>query len=309
MKKSQTSYRGAEALTFTTKALELVVTTGVGPRVVSLRSLAGKAQKSAQNIFLQFPEDEPRAHGLLHFRGGHRLWHSPEQIPRTYQPDDEPLAVKPLPKGVALVQPTEEKTGIRKGMKIEVFGESTIKVTHGLVNHNAWAIETAPWALTMFRAGGYAALPLLPKGDHARGDLLPNYSLVPWTYTDFSHPCWDMHRDYIGLDVTKCRVPQKLGITNYPGWSAYWLDGVTFVKYASVLPDTAYPDMGCPFELFSNGKMIELETLGAYGKVEPESSVTHIEYWTLFDGLDKPATDKAFAALQAAVDKWLAKLK
>ena len=305
MKQSKTDYRGGEALVFTTKTLELTVTTSVGPRVVSLRPLTGKAQ----NLFLQFPDNEQRAQGLMYLRGGHRLWHSPEQIPRTYQPDDDPLAIKPLPKGIALAQPTEPKTGIQKAMKIEFHGENTIKVTHALTNHNPWAVELAPWALTMLRAGGYGVIPLLPKGDHAGGDLLPNYSLVPWTYTDLSLPCWDMHRDYLAINVPKCPAPQKLGITNYPGWSAYWLDGVSFVKYSPVNTGATYPDFGSAFEVFSNGKMIEFETLGALTKLEPETSAQHTEHWTLLTGLEKPSTDKAFAALKTEVEKWIKTLK
>jgi hypothetical protein len=129
MKLSKTDYRGGAALVLATRALELVVTTSVGPRVVSLRSTAGRAG----NVFLQFPDDEQRYHGY-YLRGGHRLWHSPEHIVRTYQPDDEPLEVKLLPKGVALTQPVEAKTGLQKTMRLEVRGAHTVKVTHTLTN-------------------------------------------------------------------------------------------------------------------------------------------------------------------------------
>src|SRR3954471_51765 len=154
MKPSKTDYRGGEALTLASPGLELTVTTAVGPRVVALRSKAGKAG----NIFLEMPANEKRAHGFL-FRGGHRLWHSPEDIVRTYQPDDEPLAVKTLPSGVALTQPVEKKTGIEKAMRLELVGERTVKVTHTLTNRGLWAVECAAWALTMFRPGGYGVLP------------------------------------------------------------------------------------------------------------------------------------------------------
>jgi len=301
MKHSKTEYRGGEAVALSTKALELVVTTAVGPRVVSLRSLAGK---KAGNLFLRLPDDEQRYHGY-YLRGGHRLWHSPEHIVRTYQPDDDPLAVKPLKNGVALAQSVEDKTGLQKAMKLEVLGERTVKVTHALTNHGLWTVETAAWALTMLRGGGYGVLPLPPKGSHAGGDLLPSYSLVPWTYTDLSLPVWDLHRDFVGIDVRKAKEAQKLGITNYPGWSAYWVDGVTFVKYAPVVWGAAYPDFGCAFETFTNGEMIEFETLSPLVKLEPGKSVTHTEHWAVLDGLEKPSTDAAFAALAAAVGKWL----
>ena len=305
MKHSKTDYRGGEAVVLSTQAFSLTVTTAVGPRVVTLTSTAGS---KAGNLFLQFPDDEKRYHGY-YLRGGHRLWHSPEDIVRTYQPDDSPLAVKPLKNGIALAQPTEDKTGLQKAMKIEVQGERTVKVTHALTNHGLWTVETAAWALTMLRGGGYATLPLLPKGNHADGDLLPSYSYVPWTYTDLSLPVWNMHRDFIGIDVPKAKAAQKFGITNYPGWSAYWVEGVTFVKYSPVIKGATYPDFGCPFEVFTNGEMIELETLSPLVKLAPGESVSHVEHWGVFDGLKKPSTDAAFVELADTVGKWIKTLK
>jgi hypothetical protein len=304
MKQSKTDYRGGEALVFATRALELIVTTAVGPRIVSLRSLGAKGGK---NLFLQFPAEEQR-YNCYYLRGGHRLWHSPEHIVRTYQPDDSPLATKPLSRGVALTQPTEEKTGLQKGMKIELLGERTVRVTHSLTNHGAWSAECAAWALTMLRSGGYGVLPLLPKGSHSGGDLLPKYTLVPWTYTDLSKPVWDLHSDFIGIDVAKAAEAHKLGITQYPGWSAYWLDGVTFVKHAAVVPGVPYSDLGCAFEVFTNGNMIEFETLSPLVRLQPGDTVTHVEHWTLFDGLAKPSSDAAFGKLKSSVESWMKKL-
>jgi len=303
MKRSKTEAGGVAALTLSTSALALSVTTGCGPRVTAFGSAAGKAG----NLFLEFPPGAPRAHGY-NLLGGHRLWHSPEDIVRTYQPDDTPPALKTLANGVVLTQPTEEKTGLQKKLGLELLGTRTVKVTHALTNRGLWAVECAPWALTMLRGGGYGVLPLPPKGNHAAGDLLPTYSLVPWSYTDLSLPVWLPHRDYIGIDVAKAPAAQKLGITNYPGWSAYWLEGTTFVKYAAVLPAVKYPDFGCCFETFTDGTMIEFETLGALTSLAPGKTATHVEYWTVLDGLDKPDTDAAYAKLATAVSRWIAKL-
>ncbi|MEO6873536.1 MAG: hypothetical protein ABI222_01815 [Opitutaceae bacterium] len=305
MKSSKTDYRGGGALKLATGALELVVTTDVGPRVTSLRSLKG----TAGNLFLEMPANEERFHGF-YLRGGHRLWHAPEDIVRSYQPDDVPLAVKMLPKGVGLTAPTETTTGLQKGLKVEMLGERTVKVTHTMTNRGLWPVDCAPWALTMFRAGGYAVLPLHPKGDHARGDLLPTYALVPWTFTDLSLPVWQPRRDFIGVDVARAKQAQKLGITNYPGWSAYWLKGTTFVKYSPVIAGANYPDLGSCFEVFTNGAMIELETLGPLAKLAPGKTATHVEYWGVFDDLPRPSTDEAFSkSLAPAVKAWQSKLR
>ena len=305
MKHSKTEYRGGDAIKLSTRAIELVLPTAVGPRVSSLRSLTGRAG----NLFLEFPADEQRYHGF-YLRGGHRLWHAPEDIVRTYQPDDEPLEVKRLPNGVALRQPVERLTGLQKGIRVEVLGERTVKVTHTLTNRGLWPVECAAWALTMLRPGGYGVLPLLPKGDHARGDLLPTYALVPWTFTDLSLPVWQLRRDFIGIEVARAKQAQKLGITNYPGWSAYWVKGTTLVKFSPVMAGASYPDLGSCFEVFTNGAMIELETLGPLVKLAPGRTSTHVEFWGVLDGLPKPDTDAAFAkSLAPAVKAWQAKLK
>ncbi len=302
MKLSKIDIRGAEGLRLESGALALEVTTGVGPRITSFASKKGKAG----NLFWEIKDsEEPGFDNGFKLRGGHRLWHAPEAYPRTYAPDNEPVALKPVKNGVALAQPVEPSTGIQKAVKIEFLGERTVRVTHALTNLGTWPVETAPWALTMFRTGGYGVIPLLPKGDHAKGDFLPTYTIVPWSYTDLSEDVWDLHRDYIGVDVPAADRPHKLGLTNYPGWSAYHIDGATFVKHAKVVTGANYPDMGCAFETFTNGKMIELETLAPYVKLEAGKSVQHVEHWTIFDGLKEPATDGAFAALKAKVDAWI----
>jgi hypothetical protein len=304
MKLSKIDYRGGAALRLVTRGFELVVTTSVGPRVVEFRSNAGKAG----NLFFQFPKNEKRSNGML-LRGGHRLWHAPEDNVRTYQPDDLPLEVKPLRNGVTLTQPTEEETGLQKTMTIEAIGERTVKLTHAITNRGMWAVECAPWALTMLRGGGYGVLPLPPKGSHAKGDLLPSYALVPWTYTDLALPVWEPHRGFLGIDTTRAKTEQKLGITNYPGWSAYWLEGTTFLKSAAVIRGARYPDLGCCWETFTNGKLIEFETLGPLVNLAPGKSAKHVEFWTVLDGLPKPGTDTAFAkSLAPAVKAWLGKL-
>jgi hypothetical protein len=305
MRITPTEFRGGAALTLATGALEVTVTTAVGPRVVAFRPAGGRRR----NVFLEFPANERRCHGL-YLRGGHRLWHAPEHIVRTYQPDDDPLTIRRLPRGVALTAPPEPLTGLQKGMAIELAGERTVVVTHTLANRGRRAVACAPWAVTMLRAGGYGVLPLLPKGSHERGDLLPEYALVPWSYTDLSLPFWDLHRDFIGLDVRRAKVAQKLGLTRYPGWSAYWLDGVTFVKFTKLVRGGVYPDHGSSFETFTNGAMLEFETLGPLGRLAPGKKFVHVEYWTLLPGLPRPDSDRAFhRSLAPAVKSWLARLK
>jgi len=80
------------------------------------------------------------------------------------------------------------------------------------------------------------------------------------------------------------------------------------VKHAAIVAGARYPDFGSAFEVFTNGNVIELETLGVLGPIPPGRSTTHVEHWTIIDGLAKPNTDAAFAKLTAAVKAWLGKL-
>ena len=50
MQPSKTEFRGAEALRLATRKIELIAPTGFGPRLLSLRSLAG-----GPNLLLEFP--------------------------------------------------------------------------------------------------------------------------------------------------------------------------------------------------------------------------------------------------------------
>lgn len=153
---------------------------------------------------------------------------------------------------------------------MEGIGDRTLRLTHRPENAGLWDVVCAPWALTMLRPGGYGVIPLLPKGDHAAGDLLPGYSIVPWAYTDLSLPCWDLHRDFTGLDSRRAPGPQKLGLTKYPAWCAYWLGGVMLMKHARVVAGATYPDFGCAVEACCSPGLVGLEILGPLGSLGRE---------------------------------------
>jgi hypothetical protein len=62
----------------------------------------------------------------------------------------------------------------------------------------------------------------------------------------------------------------------------YWVDGIFFVKRFDTSSDpTPYPDGGCNVESYCNDQFIELETLGPLTKLEPGSSVVHMETWEI----------------------------
>ena len=299
-----THYHGWNALTLNTGRVELVIPLDIGPRVISC-SLDG-----GPNLFATVKSELGQS-GEKDWviRGGHRLWHAPEVPPRNYQPDNRPISATTVAggKGVRLDQPVEEKTGIRKSFTLEAISETDFKITHRLTNENLWAVELSPWALTVMGRNSYTAIPLNPKIPHGQA-LLPDYALVPWSYTDLTDPVWDFHRDYIGVRVDRGTRPQKLGLTNFPGWAANWQKGGTFVKHWAVQAGATYADFGCSFETYVCDFKNELESLGPLRKVEPGATETLVEYWGLFAGLPKPDKDEVFAKkFRPVVEKWIKK--
>lgn len=299
-------YYGYNAYSLSNDKIELIIPRDVGPRVLFCGFKGGK------NLFHNVPDSLGNSgENEWILRGGHRLWHSPEHPVRTYELDNSPIEIKKLKDGNALEvsQGVENNSGLSKTMVLELVGDSTVKVTHILRNERCpWEVRCAPWALTVMEHGGYSTIPLPPKGEHPR-DLLPTYTLVPWSYTDLSTDLWDFHSDFIGMDTEPNVEPQKLGITNYPGWAAYWQEAGTFVKYAKVEQGAEYPDYGCVYETFCNDFMIELETLGKLQTLEPGDEAVHVEYWGLFEDLPRPSTDLAFNEnLRPTVDRWIAEL-
>ncbi|MCC5806522.1 MAG: hypothetical protein JJU00_09370 [Opitutales bacterium] len=294
-----TVFNGWDCVRLATEEAELVVPKNIGPRVVRC------GLKDGANLFAE-KKDEAGGRGEAHWciRGGHRLWHSPEDTKRTYALDNSPVDIEAAGNRLVIRQPVEADTGMRKEIRIEAVNARTFKVAHRISNEGLWPVEFSVWALSVMRHGGYAAIPLLPKESH-EGNLLPKYHMVPWTYTDFSEAAWQWHRDFIGIDVSKSRIPQKLGLSNYPGWSAYWQEAGTFVLAAAVESGARYPDFGCAFETFHCDWMIELETLSPLRKVAPGETAEHVEFWGVLGSIQKFDTDKAYTeSLVPAVEAW-----
>ncbi len=296
-------FHGWKALSLSTEQAELVIPTEVGPRVISC------ALKGEENMFAWLEEHlGGRDEKEFTVRGGHRLWHSPEHPTRTYEPDNSPVEVTALENGsgVALTQDIEANTGIQKQMAVEIINPTSFRITHRLTNHNLWPVELAPWALSIMRHDGYCVIPFPPKKPHSES-LLPSMSIVPWNYTDFSLPSWDFHRDFLGIDTQYAKGSQKVGLTLFPGWAAYWTPVGTFVKYYKVIPGATYPDLGSCFEAYTCDWMIEVESLGPLTKLAPQGGyVEHVEYWGLIKGLPKPDSDKIFTEkFRPVIENWL----
>jgi hypothetical protein len=80
--------------------------------------------------------------------------------------------------------------------------------------------------------------------------------------------------------------PFKIGYFNPHGWLAYYVDGILFRKTFSAQTDADYPDNRCNAEIYCGNQFVELESLGPLTKLNPGSSVTHLEKWEVENGYD-----------------------
>ena len=257
--------------------MELIVTTDVGPRVIRTGFIGG------QNLFKEAPEDMGKTGGdTWRGYGGHRLWHAPEAMPRTYFPDNGPVKYSWNGKTLKLVQAVETTTGMAKEIEITLApAENKVTLVHRITNKGLWDVELSPWCLTVMAPGGRAIFPQEPFRPHP-DYLLPARPVVLWHYTDMKDPRWIWGTQYIQLRQDPGRaIKQKVGLLNKQGWTAYYLKGDLFIKRFGFDPQGQYPDYGCNNEAFTNADMLEVETLGPLAKVAPEGSVEHTETWIL----------------------------
>jgi hypothetical protein len=268
-------------------AAELIITADVGPRIIRY-ALPGKP-----NMLREDAESLGR-HGDAEFRsyGGHRLWHAPESNPRTYMPDNNPVQVEQTAAGMRFIPPPEAKTGIQKEWTVQMAKDTPrVSVLHRLTNIGIWPVRLAPWAITVMAQGGVGILPLPPRGPHSE-NLTPASTMALWAYTDMTDPRWHWGGQFILLrqDATRPQ-PQKIGVSGFPGWAGYASSAGLFIKLFSQDPSLAYPDMNVSAELFTNDKILEVESLGPMTTLEPGESVDHHEEWRLFDAVPLPQSD------------------
>ncbi|MEP7134863.1 MAG: hypothetical protein ABI904_08020 [Chloroflexota bacterium] len=223
-------------------------------------------------------------YGDYHFRGGHRLWHAPEAMPRTYIPDTA-LTITELHNSLILETQTEPGTGIRKRIEIRLAHDKpSLTLTHSLTNNGLWTVELAPWAITQFRLGGTVILPM-PVGNTDPAGLLHNRQLSIWPYTRMHDPRVRWGDEFILFKADALLPPFKIGYFNPHGWLAYWIDGTLFRKTFEAHAKSTYPDNNCNAEMYCNHLFVELESLAPLGSLKPGDSFQHVETWDVFDGL------------------------
>ncbi|CUH95535.1 hypothetical protein P22_1606 [Propionispora sp. 2/2-37] len=275
--------------------IEFVATVNCGPRIIRF-GFAGKHNEFCEQ------EGSISTYGGQRWqvRGGHRLWHSPEQMPRTYIADNDPLTCQSLADGFIFTQPVEPWVQIQKEMEVRLTESNQLTIVHRLVNQNAWPVELAVWGLTVMAPGG---MEIIPQPAHDTG-LLANRRLALWPYTKMNDPrvCWGER--YITVRQNPAmKAAFKFGIDNQDGWAAYFNRGHLFVKQYCHHEKAQYPDFGVSYETYTNDAMLEMETLSPLTLLQPEAMLEHKEIWSLFESVE--LEDHGESGLDALVRRYI----
>ena len=257
----------------------------------SLR-IIGLTPKGKTNLLadLSAQPPVPTPYGNFYFHGGHRLWHAPESMPRTYAPDTGPLDITDLEFGVSLKAQTEPGSGIQKQIDIQLDTDTpSVTLTHTMINNGAWTVELAPWAITQFRLGGTVILPLSTEKIDPAG-LLSNRHFSFWPYAKLSDARLLLRDEYTFIKADPA-PPFKIGTFNPHGWLAYWVEGVLFKKSFGAHTNANYPDHNCNTEIYCNEDFVELESLAPFVQLAPGESVKHIEKWEVSTSLPAMLAD------------------
>jgi len=273
--------------------VEVIVTTDIGPRIIRY-GLVGSS-----NILGEVPDMKvPTELGDWKPWGGHRLWTAPEAMPRSYCPDNSPVKFEIEDAStIHLTQLPEPKTGIQKEMIVTLADTgAAVKIRHKLTNRNVWAVDLAPWALTIMHGSGTTILPQEPYRDH-NDYLAPARPLVLWHYTNLSDSRWSIGPKFIRLKTdASLQGPQKIGIANKQGWAAYAMQRTVFIKRFSFQEGTTYPDYGSNNETYTAADFMEIETLAPMNHLEPNQTAEHDEQWFLFEDVNLGSDEKSIEA-------------
>jgi hypothetical protein len=293
-------------LKLSNSSAEVIVTVGVGPRIISYRPAEGRS------VFKLVSDQAGKSNEAdWKIRGGHRLWTAPEDFGKDNSlcyaldnsevqhaiEDDFTVRVSNLIDGPAK---------IRREMIIEL-AEASPKVTieHRIAHEGGDPLELAPWGLSVMAPGGYAVLSHPELGTHPE-DYLPNRVMAVWPFTDLSDRRFRVGRRTMRLTQSQ-GAPFKIGWRHPEGWAAYVLGDHLFIKSVPLIEGATYPDMGSNFETFTNSEFLELETLGPLKRISAGETLVHTESWVVFSGVTLPNAEDEEALLKT-LEPYRAKL-
>jgi len=273
-------------------AIEVRVVTDVGPRIVDLRLAGGD-----NLLYVREAEAGKSGEKEWTFRGGWRLWVSPEKRETTYALDNAPCTTEVVGNDTLRVTgPAQPESGIQK--IIEVRPDASKPVVHlrsRLRNVGSGVLTYAPWSLPVLRPGGRAFVPL-DVGPLTSFDSIRR--LILWSYARFSDPRYRFGDRLVQIDQAKVKLApagqqgrrddeSKIGTDSKQGWSAYLVGGTLFLKRWQY-EEGERPDGGASIEVYSSHEFLELEHLGPLETIGAGEEIVLAEEWSAFAGVTVP---------------------
>lgn len=261
-----------------------VVTVDIGPRIVFF-GFCGKdnIMNDEKDLFSPMKGEEFDKYyykgAEWNIYGGHRMWLSPESLPGSYYPDNDPVSYKITDSGVVLVPKPQKENGVAYEIELSL-DNGNLFIHHRCKNISEKLQQFAIWALTVSARKG---IEIIPMNTNDTG-LLANRFMAIWPYTDLQDERLYLGTKYVTLKQTDKDKAFKLGFDNMSGTIYYVLGDTVFSKqYAANHPDGRYPDGGCSTETYTCKNFTEVETIGELCDVESGQTIEHIEKWSLFE--------------------------
>ncbi len=276
--------------------IRIVVTIDFGPRIICYSFIGGEniLFEDTKREFFETNPDMEKVYGkgaVWEIYGGHRLWISPETMPRTYYPDNDPVSYELTENGAIFTPPVQKWTNYGYAIRVSVSEDTTdVTVEHGVTNHGALDIDLSLWPITVLAPGGTEVVPQPTR----KTVYNPQTIMAFWDYAKMTDSRLKWLEKYIILKQDKDGDDKmKFGINSEHGFAMYFNHDDLFVKRFEVNPDGCYPDGGMSFETYTNALFLEMESLGELQTVAPDETVWHTEKWSLYKEELSHLTDNA----------------
>lgn len=270
--------------------VELLVTLDIGPRIIRY-GMVGGTNVMYNDVDRELVDDSesfsktfyPGAKWQLF--GGHRLWVAPEKFPNTYYPDCNPVNCHILENGAIFIPNEQVENGVQLKIKAVMSEDGKVEVTHYVTNISNNEKALSPWAISVLNKGG---LEIIPQNTLNTG-LLPNRRVIMWPYSNMADSRVYFGKKYITLKQDpEATTAFKLGLDNLSGYALYAIMDSVFVKKYIHDTQACYEDFGSSFETYTDGNILEMETLGVKSVLKPGETATHIEKWAVFENTGTP---------------------
>lgn len=228
--------------------------------------------------------------------GGHRMWISPEEMPKTYYPDQDPVEydIKETENEVivTLIAPVQKVTNLQQKWVVTMGKQGNeLILDHYLTNAGSETVRKAIWGITVTDKNGIAVL----REPENFAALLPNRQLALWPYTKLNDDRLLFGEKYIAVqqDPADTQVPAKIGYTNFEGKLYCFNYGQAMtISYDSDYTKGEYPDYGVSSEIYTNKAILEIESLGRLENIGAGETITHREVWSAVKCDYKPSLNE-----------------